>query len=276
MHDTTILSFDSVFLIKVLLSFVVGSTWITLLSLFSERLGAKVGGAVAGIPTTMVVSLAFIGMSQSATVAVAATTIIPLVLGINVVMVTVFLAIVRTTPRKFWLAFGVALGCWFVLAYGVSHSITPTLPVSLVVYALVISLGYYLIEHQLTIPSVVGKAGTRTKAQVAFRAVIAGTVVCGAVLAARFSGPTIGGVFATFPALTVALMLIFKMSGSVQLLPSFLKNFIVVGTLNVCAFVLSVRYTFAVYSVLWGTLISLSVSLATSYILYRLVNKKMK
>lgn len=275
MNIDEIVSNADPFTIKAALSFVVGSIWITALSLFSERLGSKIGGAIAGIPATMVMSLAFIGITQSAQAAAATTTVIPLMLGVNIIMVSVFLTLMSRLGSGFWLSLSASLCCWLLLSCLVV-TYNPTLLVSLFVYLLVVVVGYIVVEHTLSIVSVPGGRVTSTKAQILFRGLIAGATVCGAVLAARYSGPTLGGVFATFPALTVALMLIFKMSGSEKLLPAFLKNFIVVGTINVCVFVLTVRYMFPVIGVGWGTVCSLTISLLTSYVLYLLVNKNMK
>lgn len=275
MNIDEIVSNADPFTIKAALSFVVGSIWITALSLFSERLGSKIGGAIAGIPATMVMSLAFIGITQSAQAAAATTTVIPLMLGVNIIMVSVFLILLSRIGSGFWPSLSVSLCCWLILSWLVV-TYNPTLLVSLFVYLLVVVAGYIVIEHTLSIVSVPGARVTSTRTQILFRGLIAGATVCGAVLAARYSGPTLGGVFATFPALTVALMLIFKMSGSEKLLPAFLKNFIVVGTINVCVFVLTVRYMFPVIGVGWGTVCSLTISLLTSYVLYLLVNKNMK
>ncbi len=275
MKIVEILTNTDPFIIKTILSFVVGGTWITALSLFSERLGSKIGGAVAGIPATMVVSLAFIGVTQSALTAVATTTVIPIMLGVNIIMVIIFLTLLSSLGRGFWISFGAAICTWLILSWFIV-TCDPTLLASVIGYVLIAIVGYIVVEHMLTITSVPGQQITRTNAQVIFRSLIAGTTVCGAVLAARYAGPTLGGIFATFPALTVALMLIFKLSGSENLLPAFLKNFIVVGTINVCVFVLTVRFLFPIIGVSWGTICSLIVSLASSYLLYFLVNQKMK
>lgn len=47
----------SFFVIKTIISFVVGFVWITVASIFAERLGPRLGGVIAGLPATMVVAL---------------------------------------------------------------------------------------------------------------------------------------------------------------------------------------------------------------------------
>ena len=49
-----------IFIIKLILSFIVGVVWITCVTVFAEKFGSRVGGAVAGIPATMVTNLFFI------------------------------------------------------------------------------------------------------------------------------------------------------------------------------------------------------------------------
>ena len=57
---------DLSFWIKFGLSFLVGGVWVTLSSVAAERFGSKAGGLIGGLPSTIVVTLLFIGLTQSA------------------------------------------------------------------------------------------------------------------------------------------------------------------------------------------------------------------
>ena len=56
---------DNSFLIQLFLSFLVGSFWITTITIISEKMGSKIGGLIGGLPTTTLVALLFIGITQS-------------------------------------------------------------------------------------------------------------------------------------------------------------------------------------------------------------------
>ena len=76
-----------IFLIKIILAFVIGAVWITLATVIAEKFGTKIGGMVLGLPSTTAISLFFIAWTQSPSVAAEATTIIPIIMGINTLFI---------------------------------------------------------------------------------------------------------------------------------------------------------------------------------------------
>jgi hypothetical protein len=54
---------DASFWLKLILSFIVGSLWVTLTTLSAERFGSKVGGLIGVLPSTVVIALLFIGFT---------------------------------------------------------------------------------------------------------------------------------------------------------------------------------------------------------------------
>ncbi len=73
--------FDSVFLFKVFLSFLTGGVFTTITLYAAEKHGPKVGGIIAGLPSTTAVGLFFIGYAQSAQAASQAATLMPAAVG---------------------------------------------------------------------------------------------------------------------------------------------------------------------------------------------------
>jgi len=45
--------------------FIVGATWITTATILAEKIWFEIGGVITGIPSTTVLSLFFIGLTQS-------------------------------------------------------------------------------------------------------------------------------------------------------------------------------------------------------------------
>ncbi|MBN1224817.1 MAG: DUF3147 family protein, partial [Candidatus Aminicenantes bacterium] len=50
-----------IFLIKLVLSFFVGGAWVAAATLIADKYGTKIGGIIIGLPSTLLVSLFFIG-----------------------------------------------------------------------------------------------------------------------------------------------------------------------------------------------------------------------
>src|SRR3990170_3753635 len=78
------------FLLKLVLSFVVGGSWIAAVTVLAERHGTKVGGLIGGIPSTVIVTYFFIGWTQGPDQVLQATTIFPLAFSVNYVFFIVY------------------------------------------------------------------------------------------------------------------------------------------------------------------------------------------
>ena len=102
---------DASFLLKLGLSFVIGSLWVTLTTQSAERFGSKVGGLIGGLPSTVVVALLFIGLTQSPEVAAQTTTVMPLAQGLNGLFVLTFMVFIR---RGLWAGLSSAMFVWLV------------------------------------------------------------------------------------------------------------------------------------------------------------------
>ena len=121
------------FWIKFALGFLVGGIWVTLSSIAAERFGSKVGGLIGGLPSTIVVTLLFIGLTQTAARAAQSAIIVPLVMGINGIFITVFIYLSR---RGLAPALAGALLVWFCLA---------SIPIVLNIQALWLSILVWLL-----------------------------------------------------------------------------------------------------------------------------------
>lgn len=69
---------NTLFLIKLALSFLIGGLWIIVATIVADKLGSKIGGLIGGLPSTIMFGLFFIGWTQGPAVAVQATTIAPM------------------------------------------------------------------------------------------------------------------------------------------------------------------------------------------------------
>ena len=102
------------FIYKVIASIVVGGSWVAGSTVLVDKLGTKTGGLIAGLPSTVVVALFFIGLSQGTSAVVAATTVVPLTFAVNGPFLLAYAALAK---RGWWHAMVPAVGIWFGLSY---------------------------------------------------------------------------------------------------------------------------------------------------------------
>src|SRR5205807_87984 len=108
------MSMDSLFLFKLVITFLVGSLWLTEATILAERFGSKIGGVIAGMPSSIVIALFFIGWTQTPLAASQATVVVPLIMGIDGLFILAYAFIVR---QSFPLALLPSLLVWVCLSF---------------------------------------------------------------------------------------------------------------------------------------------------------------
>ncbi len=260
------------FAIKLCLSFIVGGAWVTFITILAERFGTKLGGIIAGAPATTAIALFFIGWTQTPTFASQATTIIPIVMGINVLFVVIYIILSRF---NFYLSILVSLFFWFILTLGLIFLKFDNFALSLVGYVVILALSYFIVEKRMRIKSETGKNIQYGAFQLLLRAAISGTLITFAVLIAEIGGPLFGGAFAVFPAVMLSLMIITYLAQGQLFSSATLKVMGLVGGINVVVYAVVVRYTYVHLGLIFGTLLAYFVSLICVYFLYLFASRKM-
>ncbi|MBL7086069.1 MAG: DUF3147 family protein, partial [Candidatus Cloacimonetes bacterium] len=136
---------DHIFLLKLLLSFIIGGIWITFATIIAERFGSKLGGVIAGIPSTIIISLFFIGWTQSPIIASKATTVVPIIMGIDALFVVVY-SLLRN--RQFYIAITGALIFWAVSSFILALVGFDSFLISLIGFVVLVVLSYYILEKR--------------------------------------------------------------------------------------------------------------------------------
>jgi len=244
---------EASFWIKFGLSFLVGGIWVTLSSIAAERFGSKIGGLIGGLPSTIVVTLLFIGLTQTADLAAESAVIVPLVMGVNAIFVTVFISLSR---RGLIPALGGALLTWFCLASILMALNIQALWISVLGW-LLLGMGCFLVvEKGMKIRSQGKKTNHYTVNQIAGRAALSGTVVAFAVLMSKVAGPLAGGIFATFPAVFLSNLIISHRSGGASFASAVGKSLLVSGLITVPIYALLVWFFYPQVGLSLGTLIA--------------------
>lgn len=251
---------------KLALSFIVGGLWITLITVAAENVGSRLGGLLGGLPSTMVVALLFIGITQGPAQAREATTALPLALVGNVLFAAAFALLV---PRG--LAAGLAGGfvAWFALqALFVGLGIRDYALV-LAIWAVGLVGGYVLLDGALGLREQVQASVTRTWGQMLGRAVLSGSIVASAVLATRLSGPILGGVLAGMPAVLSSTLLITTRSAGAPFARAILVPIIVSALVNCTVYATVMRLSVLSVGIVGASLLSYAAAVPSVWLVHR-------
>lgn len=264
-----LLSMDTVFIVKLILSFITGSVWITAGTVLAERYGTKIGGLIAGLPSTILISLFFIGWTQSEATAVAATTIVPIIGGINCLFILTYILLIKV---HFIIAIGGALSIWFVLSTGLVIMGFNNFLLSVLAYCVLLVVSHYIVEHRLRIPSEPGRNIQYTPVAIVMRALFSGAVISLAVICAKVGGPILGGVFAMFPAMFVGTIFITYCTRGALFSAAVMKSSIL-GAISVVIYGIATRYTYLPFGLIGGTFISMAISCGSSLCIHGFIKK---
>ena len=259
------------FALKLILTALVGGCWVVTSTIIAERAGTKLGGVIAGLPSSSLMAFLFIGWTQSPEAAAQATTLAPLTVGIvdlfNVVYALLY-------PVSFGLALASALGVWLILALGLLALNVNNYAFSLLGLVALSILTYWVLEKVLDIPSEGHKDVRYTLGQLAFRGLLGGAIISFAVLMAKVGGPTIGGVFAVFPNVMLSTMIVNHVNHGHSFSVAVVKSMTFSAAINVTLYVTAVRYLYPACGLVWGTILSFALALASGYLTYQFIRTK--
>lgn len=262
---------DSTFYLKLFLSFLIGGSWVVLATYLADKLGAKIGGLIAGLPSTLLFGLLFLGWTQSSDVAVEATTIVPLIGGINGLFLVVFVALVH---MGLVLSLGTAIVVWGVLAY-LTLMLHASFGTGLMVYIFILSIAYLCMEHLLKVQTVKGSEVTYFLSLVVVRGMVSGIVIALTVYLGKVGGPALAGMSAMFPAMFITTIVIAYLTHGALFAASLAKSTLL-SAASIVVFAVVARYTYLPFGIILGTLVSTLVAVATGYAIYNVVIAKLK
>ena len=258
------------FVIKLILSFLVGGTWVAVATLIADKYGTKVGGIIVGLPSTLLVSLFFIGWTQSPAVAVEATTIVPLIGAVNALFLVAYIALVRVS---FWMALCGSALLWAGCSFSLALLRFSNFALSLAIYILVVVFSYLILEKGIRVRSEPARKINHTFGTLLFRGLLSGVIIASAVVMGKMGGPLLGGMFAMFPAMFLGTLLITYFSQG-PLFSSAMMKVALISAVSVVLYGVLVRYTYIPLGLWWGTLASIIVSFSSAYFIHVLVVRR--
>ncbi len=261
---------SSLFVFQLVVTFLVGSLWLTGASILAEKFGSKIGGVIAGMPSSIVIALFFIGLTQTPIAASQATVVVPLIMGIDGLFIVTYVFLVR---RSFLLALISSLFVWVCLSFVLVLVHFHNFGLSLFGFLVLLLLSYGVMEYVLHVKSLAGRKTSFTFSSLLVRGLVSGLIITLAVAFAKLGGPLIGGVFASFPAVFLSTMILTYFAQGRAFSVSVMKTLMLSGTINTTVYASAVRFLYPPFGLIGGTIGSFLLSLVSMYLVYLLVKK---
>jgi len=256
---------DIMLLVRLLLSFLVGSLWIVFATVMAEKKGTTFGGVLGGFPSTAAFSFLFIGLNQSPEIAVDATVVFPLIFAVTN---TFLLFFVFFSKKGFLIGIGTSLIIWLVSSALILFSGFKDFYISLLFGLIISILTYFLFTRKINLQPFTGKKNLYTKKEIFLRGLGAGVVVAVSVFLSQIGGPVLGGVAAAFPAVFTSTLIILNKSKGLEFTRSMSKPLVFSGIFTVIPYSIVVHYSYPVVGVWFGTLIAYFVVFPLALIAY--------
>jgi len=256
-------------ILHLVLAFTVGGAWISFATLIAERYGSALGGLVGGLPAISIVSFLFIGLNQGPATASQATAVFPLALSFTM---SFLLAYAILSEKGFPSAFLAALLVWVGLSTTTAFLDLRNLLFSVGVFLPIASLYFYLFKVKMKLPDVGSVQMVYSLAQIAFRALVGGSIVALAVLSSQLGGPELGGIASSFPAIfSLTLFFTYRTRG-MALSRALTKPLLISAGLTAFPYSLLVGYLYPILGVGLGTVVALLCSAPLVALAHFLIN----
>lgn len=263
---------DYIFVNKLFLSFLVGGSFVTACTIISQRFGSTIGGIIGGFPSTIIVSLFFIGLVESPAAASNATSIIPLIVGYN----GLFLATYSYFARKSFLwGISAALGVWFLLSITTIKLGINSFALSLILYGFIFLFLVFWVKRKIIAESLPNKSIRFTATQIWIRFIFSGSIISTAIYLSKKSGALIGGAISVFPIVFISTLMIGYFSEGKEFSIALSNNLMVSSMINIVVYAICVRYFFPFWGIAAGTCLAILVSVCTAYTVHFILKKKM-
>jgi hypothetical protein len=264
------LPMESLFLFQLVVTFLVGSLWLTGATILAEKFGSKIGGVIAGMPSSIVIALFFIGWTQTPVAASHATVVVPLIMGIDGLFIITYAALVR---QSFPLALLSSLLVWLCLSFVLVLIHFNNFGLSLIGFLGLLLVSYGIMEYVFHVKSLAGRNTPLSFSNILMRGLVSGLIITLAVAFAKLGGPLIGGVFASFPSVFLSTMILTYFAQGRAFSVSVMKTLLLSGTINATVYASAVRFLYPLFGLIGGTISSFLLSLISMYVVFLLVKK---
>ena len=261
---------DYLFLFKVFLSFLIGGVFTAITLYAAERYGPRLGGVIAGLPSTTAVGLFFIGYTQTPEAASQAASLMPAAVGGSLLFVVVYVALCRKIGYKYSLL--AASIVWFTISLPLAYYRFENIYIATLFFISVWLITLRFMQGQVIDLKTPIKIGYTLRQKIA-RSSFSGAIVASAVVVSGIFSPLWGGALATFPAMFLGTFIILCRSYGREYSVAFAKN-TPIGLFAVIPYLWGVHFLYPAYGLIAGTIISYILSFTSAYVVYAVLNQK--
>lgn len=260
---------DQLFIVKIISSFLIAGTWIALSTILAEKLGSKIGGLISNLPSNILVSLIFIALVNDVSYVTNAIVSIPLGISICVLFLVVFIVLLRFNLT---IAIITSLIFWFLLAFLSSSLKLGKLYINVIICITIIFISILFLEKVLKTQSINNTKRKYSFLQFISRILFSGSIVASIVVISKYSNPYFTGIFSTFPAMLLSTMVILTKNQGKKFAQATGK-ILVLSLSNTVVYVIAIYFTYPILGILFGTIVSYSLSALWILFLYPLVKR---
>lgn len=211
------------FALKVISSFLVGGGYVFTVVWLAEQLGSRIGAAIAGLPSTILVGLIFIVLTEGAEAGREATAIVPFMFSAALIYALVYshMASIVKIKLRYPIAVVAASAGWLMYSL-VIRQLTAIAFLYVAAFGLISLLGFW---YALRGSKNVDVVRVKLPKNIHFlRFTTGGTIIACSVMAARLLDPSWGGIVASFPAMLGVILYFLSKSQGENFLKGFIKN----------------------------------------------------
>jgi uncharacterized membrane protein (GlpM family) len=257
-------------LLHLALAFAVGSVWVVLVTVLSEKKGSRLGGVLAGLPSTSALAFLFIGINQSPATAVQATTLFPLIISFSCAYVLLYAVFAK---KGFAVGLSLALLIWLTVSGMVVLSGLKNFTLSLIGGILVSAATFYAFKRKLRLKNSPRGEKKYTTIEILWRGIGAGSLVLLAVLLSQIGGPSVGGIASAFPAVFTSTLIILYKSKGTEYSRSMTKPMVMTAILTCIPYSIAVRYCYPGLGIWLGTVASYATAAPFAVFSYFITDK---
>ena len=256
------------FIYDIIACFVLGGIWVLLSSLAAQHFGGKIGGFIAGLPSTAVLAIFFITYTEGARHGFDVASVFPLAISVNAVFLAAFAAF---SSKSFSTGLLISLGIW-VLIESVCMYFRPVHFGVIVTLGILLFLVSFFYISRLHIPDPGIRPVRHGMFDMFIRAVSGGSIIVLAMLGSRLGGPVLGGILSAFPGTVVATLIISDAYGGRDLTRVMARPMMVSGVINCMVFAFAYRHTVMHMHVINALTISYAITLVSAACTYYWLN----
>lgn len=263
----------TIFIIQLIVSFIVGGSFIALLTFLAERSNSRISGLIISFPSTALLGFFFLAWTQSSeeVATLVPATLIPLGLSILFAVLYAYLAqmgsrFIQNRPFLIMLTLLLSVILWLLLSLPLAMFKMTNLLYGTLGYLTFVVIGHLLLKKK---KQVILPRHSYSIWQIIIRASFVGLLIVLVVFLGETVNPFWGGVLSMFPAALSSSLIVIHWYFGHSVLFSVVRR-VPLGSISIFVYAIIVMLSFPRVGFIYGTLLAFLGSLTTSYLLSKI------